>query len=560
MKKLLLNCILSACAMTLFAQNQPLPYIPVSGELQVKGGAGNINPFDAKLQLTLRGQKFYLKPYVGIGVVSKAGSGQLDDQFLIYSGSADLYTSKLETSSKGTSYNYGVSGSYAFNPLAYLSFGVDGTYSGLHGYGSRIESLDNMFSSMIHNNVFKSDMDQPTLTSTTLKANVAYHHRLKDHIESSFLVKGNMSREATDNETDIQALSGSGLLPFKQNYLHQNNVTTSASMGAEYQRLFNGNQAVNIGVHYDHRHIESDNYQLIDKNKKTDETFIHDMNVVGLYAEYKLTNEALAMNARLEYTYTDMNGKDLNDVIPSVNATYHLTPSQDLQFNYAMRVVRPDVSYLNPAKIYGAYTLDYGTPTLEGIHINNFALSHIVKSKTVRYSTTVSHVRAEDGFNAIWMVKDGMRVSFWGNEGIRRMWSLTPDFSWSPSQLTTLDAKVILMWDKRIAEAINMAKEHWGITTHVGLKQQLPQGFRLNLHGDYSEGNTIDLYSHSSKMVSYGGELQRSFLQKKNLTLTLAYLNTDYAKTILTQGAYIGYIYTRPKHHYNASLSLNWKF
>ncbi len=566
MKRILLSCALAALTLAAQAQQAPQPYIPVSGDLQVKAGTGNISPFDAKLQLTLRGRQFFLKPYVGIGVVTKSGSGKLEDQSLIYLGTMDFYSSQLETSSKGNNYNYGITGSYAFNPLSYLSFGVEGTYGALHGYGHRSERYFNPISSTFVP-PFETDIDQPTLTTTTLKANLAYNRRLQDQV-SSIVVRGNMSREATDTETTIQALSGQGQLNFRQNYLHQNNVTTSATVAAEYQRQLAGSQTITTGLHYDHRHIESDNLQLIDKEKKTDELFKHDMNVVGLYGEYKLAHKALNLNARLEYTYTDMNGKALHDVIPSINATYHLTPSQDVQLGYVMRVVRPDVSYLNPAKIYGAYTLDYGTADLEGIHINNFSLSHIVKNKSVRFSTNVSHVRAADGFNAIWMIQNGMRVSYWGNEGIRRAWSVTPDLSWTISPLTTLDAKVILLWDKRIAEAIHMAKEHWGITTHLGLKQQLPAGFRLNAHADYSEGNTLDLYSHAGKSLSYGGELQRGFLHDNKLNVTLSYSNTDYAKTILTQGVdipngpkgYIGEIYTRPKHHHIFSVAVNWKF
>ena len=567
MKRILLGCTFAALALTAQAQQAPQSYIPVSGDLQVKAGTGNINPFDAKLQLTLRGRQFFVKPYVGIGVVSKSGSGKLDDQSLLYLGSLNTYNSVLETSSRGNNYNYGITGSYAFNPLSYLSFGVEGTYGALHGYGHRSERFTNLFSSL-YTPPFETDIDQPTLTTTTLKANLAYNRRLQDKV-SSVSIRGNMSREATDTETTIQALSGQGLLKFDQNYLRQNNITTSASVAAEYQRQLDGNQTLTTGIHYDHRHIESDNLQIIDKHKKTDELFEHDMNVVGLYGEYKLTHKALNLNARLEYTYTDMNGKALHDVIPSVNAIYHLTPSQDVQLGYVMRVVRPDVSYLNPTKIYGAYTLDYGSADLEGIHINNFSLSHIVKNKAVRLNTTVSHVRAADGFNAIWMINgEGLRVTYWGNEGIRRAWSVTPDLTWTLSPLTTLDAKVVLLWDKRIAEAIHMAKEHWGITTHLGLKQQLPAGFRLNAHADYSEGNTLDLYSHAGKSVSYGGELQRGFLQDNRLNVTLSYSNTDYAKTILTQGVdipngpkgYTGVIYTRPKHHHIFSVAVNWKF
>lgn len=577
MKSLSIFLLLSALSTAAFAQKPASGYDPVSGELQLKGGVGNIDPLDAKLQLTLRGHRFYLKPYIGVNVVTKDASANLEDLHYLYTSTKDLYDSRLETWSKGQNYLYGFSGGYVFNPMAHLTFSLEGNYSNLHGYGNRTESLVNYFSSASYT-PFRTNLDKPTESVNNLKANVVYNLRLRDIVSTIRLV-GNFSREANDDESLQTVISGQGVYPFQENYLHINNVTSTFSLVADYQRLFDHGQTLSAGIRYQHREIHSDNLQVIkdfnDDNQQLfnksslDVRFLHEMNEASFYAGYKLVGSRGLVNALLEYVYTDMNGKNLHDLVPSFNAVLHLTKHQDLSLVYGMRLVRPEAKLLNPTHIQGAFTLEYGNPDLQYLHANNLMLSHTYKNKVVKYSTTLQHVFANDGFNAMWMIKDGLRIATWGNEGIRRQWSLTPEVTYTPTPKTTLDAKLVVMWDKRIAEAIDMAKEHWGVTTHLGIKQQLPARFRVNAHFDYSEGNTIDLYSHAGRSLSFGGELQRSFLPSDRLNLTLSYSNTEYAKTILTQGVeipvrgftgYTGEVYSRPKHRYVLSLALNWKF
>lgn len=566
MKSLSIFVLLSALSAAAFAQKPASGFDPVSGELQLNGGVGQVDPLDAKLQLTLRGHQFYLKPYIGVNVVTKDASANLEDLHYLYSGTTNVYDSHLETWSKGQNYLYGFSGSYVFNPMSYITFSLDGNYSNLHGYGSRTEMLVDQYSSASYT-PFRTNLDKPTESANNLKANVVYNLRLHD-IVSTIRLMGNFSREAADDETLQTVISGQGALPFKENYLHINNVTTTFSLVADYQRILGPGQTLTAGVRYQHRDINSDNLQHLDKVRTLDLRFLHQMNEASLYAGYKIVGSRGLVNALLEYVYTDMNGTNLNDLVPTFNAVLHLTKHQDLSLVYGMRLVRPEAKLLNPSHIQGAFTLDYGNPALQYLHANSLMLSHTYKNDVVKYSTTLQHVFANDGFNAMWMVKDNLRVSTWGNEGIRRQWSLTPELTYTPTPKTTLDAKLIVMWDKRIAEAIHMAKEHWGITTHLGLKQQLPARFRLNAHADYAEGNTIDLYSHAGRSLSFGGELQRSFLPSDRLNLTLSYNNTECAKTILTQGVdlpnglkgYTGEAYSRPLHRYLWSLALNWKF
>ena len=65
--------------------------------------------------------------------------------------------------------------------------------------------------------------------------------------------------------------------------------------------------------------------------------------------------------------------------------------------------------------------------------------------------------------------------------------------------------------DKRIADAVSMTKEHWGVFSRLGVEQMLCATFRLNAFAEYSEGNTQDLYRHMGSAYRLGTTLSKSF-------------------------------------------------
>lgn len=530
---------------------------PVKGELKLSAGTGNTNPWGADLKLDIQQGRLTLKPFVGISGLQGSNNGQHQEIAYRYSASGSQYSSVLDAETEGQQYRYGLVATFAQSERTQWTMSVEGSLCDLQRTGHLHEMLGSPLLSSIPAE-WKASINTPTLKNNSLKAEVGLRQQLT--APGSWGMKYTFSRVAVDEDMQQQGLGSESSMPFLHNHLVSNNTTTLHSLMVDYQHPLPAGQTLGLGARFDQRHISSDYLQAIDHQTTLDELFRHDMTVGAAFAEYRLANPMFNVNARLEYAYTRMNDHNLNDVIPSLRAQWNMSQHQSLALSYMMRLIRPEAQVLNPAHVRGAFTLDYGNPTLDGTHANVVAMAHILRGQRLRLTTTLSHIFADDGITAIWMVKDDVRVSTYGNEGIRRAWSLSPDMTWNIAPTTSLDAKVTVMWDKRVAEAIHMAKEHWGISGMLALHQQLPFGLRMNLQGEYSEGNTLDLYSHSSRQVSYGGDLQRSFLKGGRFTATLAYSNTDYAKVILTQGAYTGTVYTRPKNHHILSLTAVLKF
>lgn len=526
----------------------------VGGTIEAQGGQGDADPWSASLKLDIATPKLILKPYIGI---TKESDTTKDDINFTYSRSKNVYTSTMESDSKGTELNYGLQAQYILDSHNTLTAALRATHRDTETTGLRQESFANPTGSLISS--VTSQMLTPTLLDDNLAVEAAWQHRTKRQGEV-FGVKYEYLLKDSNREQWQEVMSHTDFHDFTTNYLTSHANIQEHNLQADWHRPVAKGHTVGGGLLYGYSSLNSTDRQELDNVTALDATFHHQRQKVGAFADYNMNIKAFSVMARAEYDYTRMAGRSLNDIIPMLRVQWRMDSHNTLQALFAEKIIRPDLQLLNPARIRDAYTLSYGNASLEGMHAKNLQVAYLYKGKDMNFSTTLQHIFANDGFNAIWMDKDDVRVYTWGNEGVRRAWGLTPDVEWTVSTKTKLHAKATVLWDKRIAYAINMAHEHWGITTQFNIQQQLPLGILLNAYCNYSEGNTIDLYSYGSRAVSYGADLRRSFLKSKRLTATLAYSYSEYPRTVVTQGAYVGSIFSRSADHQSASLKLEYRF
>lgn len=178
--------------------------------------------------------------------------------------------------------------------------------------------------------------------------------------------------------------------------------------------------------------------------------------------------------------------------------------------------------------------------------------------KAIVKKPPLSYTMSNDGFNGIWMERDNRRIYQWGNEGKRRAWSLQPDFTLHASTTTKVRGQAVILRDKRIADAVSMAKEHWGVFSRLGVEQMLCATFRLNAFAEYSEGNTQDLYRHMGSAYRLGTTLSKSF--GDHFSTSLEYQYVRQAKEVYTHGGYTGSYHLYSARRNACSLSLKYKF
>ena len=469
------------------------------------------------------------------------------------------FTSQFEGDRSGTDLEYGVEMIY---PLANtlgdkLTINVHGSNMHWRQQGTTFEMLTGGSGALLSSADWR--VNNPSLHRNDLTASAHYLHTYT-RTQGIFELDYSYQREAEDEERCLQAMRLTNFNAFAQSRLLTDALTQRHKVRA-HRVLVKQAHTFGWGARYENQLITAGDRQWLDQAQTLDDHFRHALHTAAAFAEYWWRcTKGLDLHASLEYDYTHMEGRHLHDYIPHVSINYRPATSQDLSLSYSRRIIRPTLSLLNPARIRGSYTLDYGNPDLIGTHANTFELRYLYKPASAQVSATLRHMRADDGFNAIWMERDGIRQSTWQNEGVRRAWSLTGNARWTMAKRTTLQAEAEVMWDKRIAEAIHMENAHWGGKVGAALRQQFAHNIWASVDCNYSQGYTLDLYSHTGRTLRYGAEVGKSFLRERRLTATLSYHHCHYPDIVLTQGAYVGSLFQRSTSGHQAQVQLAYRF
>lgn len=554
------------------------------GEVRLSVGVGGATPWDASIRYDFGNAKYRLSPFFAINGTHRHNTATREDIDLTYTGIMPLsetanhqYLSSESLRTRGGAISYGAD--FQFKPSAsdQIEAGLKLESDASNTVGSRTEQVflnsgSEAQPGQRHLSQFVPSSYDGSDALYSLEATAGYTHTFQG--SNWFMLGGKLDLRysyllSDDGHERRQTVLPGASYPGREDFDLQIWPTTQKhrlqlDILTPYITLL----PIHIGAFYENRLMDSRDEQWSGQEKTLDDYFRHRYQTGGAYLKADWSAGRFKFNAKLEYDYTRMRAlveeqsksRSLNDFVPELGVLWSMGKGHSLQASYVRRIIRPSLELLNPAEIHSTYTLSYGNPDLIGAHINNLSFRYQLKRDKVDFSTTLMHISANDGFNAIWMERGLARIYTWGNEGKRRAWSLTPDATWRPAKTTALHARLNVIWDKREAEAIHMAKEHWGFTTAADLTQTLPADILLKVNGEYSEGNTIDLYSHAGRQYSYGASLQRKLIPSGRLTGALSYSHFDAPKTIITQGAYVGSIYLRARHKDAGTLTLTYKF
>jgi hypothetical protein len=555
MRKMIISMLAFPFAMGVLAQTK------VEGEATVDAGYGETAPYSGGVNMKINTGKFTIKPYFNVKCITHYNSTELNSMDLIYTGSGNHFTQEQETWQDGVRLKYGTDVQFRLDKRNIFQASVDGVYTEKTIGGERTEFLFNPDGTLISS--VKSTLSSPRLGNNEIKVQTSYLH--KTQLEGEQYMLKYIYELEQENEDIRQELSEKeGFDKYSLSHITGDIDIHNHEVLFDWKRPLAYKQTLNVGARYNHRYIISDDAQYLDGKEWYDEVFRHRMQTVAVYAGYNLRSyvwesNAWEADARIEYNYTRMQEKNLNDVIPQAKLVYHFNPFHSLTASYAMRIVRPTLSYLVGCHTVSPYAEKYGNEELEGTHINRMALTYNMLAHNVIFTATVAHINVTDGFNAIWFVKDNVRHYTWGNEGVRKAVEITPEVQWIAATGTKVKAAFTALWDERIAYAINLRNPNWGFTGKAGLEQGLPCGIQLGVNAMISKGNTVDVYSHEGLNYTFGANVMRSFLDSK-LTATLGYEYKKLPVIEITQGAYTGSIYARHHNPNTVKLALSYKF
>ncbi|MDE7443239.1 MAG: outer membrane beta-barrel family protein, partial [Muribaculaceae bacterium] len=132
-------------------------------------------------------------------------------------------------------------------------------------------------------------------------------------------------------------------------------------------------------------------------NKFTD--FRHITQVGALYAEYAYNAAKWGARAGVRYEFAHLSAKypngsgepfksNIGDVVPTLSLNYKINDRNSLKLNFATRINRPGISYLNPAVNMSPTTVSYGNPDLESSRRHSLKLSYSLM--TEKFTTVLS--------------------------------------------------------------------------------------------------------------------------------------------------------------------------
>ena len=483
-----------------------------------------------------------------------------------------------------THYDYKDSGS----SMDYIS---KGTYKGWGTWFGADASWEpdtlNLFN--VSFNGYWHDLDVPGTTSTQMTAadgTPIYSYNAKYHYPQSYLdFTGNVSYQrsthrkgetfnisylvsTTDqNQDQTQEFYDMVNMPVAYTGTHSlfNLNFIEHTIQADYTRPFAKYHTIDVGAKYilrDNHSTTTNQYLGVDT---TFSDFSHLTQVLAGYGEYRFKWKSLSAKAGIRYEYSHLNAKfndgsqpnfskNLNDWVPSAALSWQVNDANSLTFNYASRINRPGISYLNPAVEEHVNSTSQGNPNLSSARHNSMKLTYMLIKPKFNLNVSANYDFSNNGIVSYVTAIDNHIYSTYKNVGRNNTLFLDANIQWSITPTTQLNAYGSAYRAEYEIKEQGLRQVRWQWGASARLTQQLPWKLRLEVAGGRNSGNVNNVYSYTENITNDGWNyylsLQRSFLKENRLTVSIFALNpigssSQVSRQYFVNGDYTGYSDTK---------------
>ena len=515
---------------------------------------------NASLWGTMQVGKFTMSANVYGQLQSRTTSTSWRESETVYRESGNVSRSYTENSNKGGHGGGSIEASYEIDSLNlltgslnawYYDIGIDQDYSaGMYGadgqtlFSYQSRSLDGSRQRYLD---MDGHLDYQHLT-----------HRKGESLNLSYLV----STTRTHNKTEYDYFNIVRQPDYTHMARHSNNDFTEHTLQFDWTRPLLENHILEVGAKYILRRNDSDSGQNFDNGQTMQSDFLHTTQVAALYGQYKFSAGPVSLMGGLRYEYSylsaefrdgtanDFNSK-LNDWVPSLMASWRINDSHTLKLNYAMRINRPGITYLNPARFVSTTTVSEGNPDLESSNQHNLTLGYSLLTAKLTMNWNLSASFSNNLLTNYNEVRDGMIYVTYGNVGKGRWYGLSGYVQWKPFAKTTWMMNSWMSYQELENERQQLRNTKWRLGFYTQLTQELPWKLRLTTSLSRQGPILSDVYSYSDGgPLTHTVGLQRSFLKDDRLTLSAYVYNPfgskyEYYRSYTTQGDYTGWSSSR---------------
>lgn len=412
-----------------------------------------------------------------------------------------------------------------------------------------------------------------------IDGNVNYQHltrRKGEALTFSYMISTTRQKQHTDTHYDD--IFGSlfeyteYINDFRLNFIEH-------TFQADWTRPTAKNHTLDLGAKYILRRNRSKTASEYTGWQDLYSDFRHITDVAAAYAQYSVKLHKVTLRAGLRYEFSKLKAdypdgsqdefsSSLNDWVPSAAASWQINDANSLAVNYATRISRPGISYLNPAKEYTPTSLSEGNPDLESAHAQSVKLTYMLIRPRFNFNIWSQYAFTDNDIADVTTLDGNVLYSTYENIGKVRTFSAGGFMQWTPMDKTSVMISGSINYND-ISQTI-FQNNGWGGNVYMRATRKLPFNIEAELWASYYKFTLSDAFTRSVNGFMnnfwYGINFTANYLNNKALSVSLRITNpfgqhNGYFRNEAIRGAYTGTSMTRMEDlRMQIGLSIGYRF
>lgn len=270
----------------------------------------------------------------------------------------------------------------------------------------------------------------------------------------------------------------------------------------------------------------------------SDNDFSHITDVAALYAQYSAKLGPVGLRAGLRYEYSHLKAKyadghtgyssNLNDLVPSAAANWQINDGNTLTLNYASRINRPGISYLDPTVNQTPTSVSMGNPNLNSAMHHSLKLTYMYIAQKFNFNFSTNYDMSNNGIAGVSYLDDDRMVSTYLNIGHFRALSFNGFLQWTITPKISLMGNGGITYTRYTQQGMEMAR--WTPFVFARYTQRLPWNLngQLGLFVFGQQPSSVYTYTHVgnfSNCAMWSISLSRNFLKEERLSVRIEAIN-----------------------------------
>ena len=428
------------------------------------------------------------------------------------------------------------SGDYFFGGLSVL-YNLDSLNTFNLGYRARRspnETTGISYNYEVDNQTEEFLFERNTITPNQNKGNAytfGFNGKSKK-IEYSILGMYSHFKGTNDYSLNQNALNKS---EYRENFF-STTVYDDYIIQGDYTQSFTGNWKLETGAKVSAKNSQNQSlfevYDFANSNYQYDPVrssdFTYKNRIYAGYLNMSIQLNKWGLSGGLRYEKTELDAvfrgqkvhvPSFDNLVPQVLLNMALDNITNIKLSYAMKLVRPYISYLDPTvNTSDSLTLQYGNPQLKPELTNRYELSYSVNNAKLFRDFVLFF---NDNRNSIENIRfpkgNGIFESTWKNVGKNQRLGISATLNWKPLSSLTVGAALTAQFVWLESRALGISNKSLMRRLTLNGSYKLPLGYSIDFYG-FFDSNNLRLQGYRSGWKFYNMSINKKF---KNERLTL---------------------------------------